>query len=152
MSNEAIKQTYNEVEITYSEATNEWEFVLRGRNRHCESLAKAKEIIDKPAPKEEGKPFERVTCWHNHYNGWRTVEVTSLDEKGGWRGVPDAWISFEEGNRKQRQKVAANDVYPCNPISDELVAQIQATRREVEALQKKESKLREQLKPLHEPK
>jgi hypothetical protein len=40
--------THDDITITYDEKDNRWHFELRGRQRSAESLAKAKEFIDKP--------------------------------------------------------------------------------------------------------
>lgn len=120
-----IEQTHDGVKITYNESRNVWEFELRGRCRSAESLAKAKEAIDKPVP-EKTKPFERFDAWFNSYGEWLRATVTSISESNSWN--QQVWISLPktETNRKERRlKTTPENLYPCGPKNDSILKKIQ---------------------------
>lgn len=57
-----IAVEHNGIKITYNEDRNEWEFTLRDRDRTAETLAKARECIDRPV-KDKKTVFQRIECW-----------------------------------------------------------------------------------------
>ena len=57
-----MKTVYQDIAIEYDEQSNAWKFELRGRSRGADSLAKAKEAIDKE-PVEKRKPFPKFEAW-----------------------------------------------------------------------------------------
>ena len=119
-----MKTTYNEIEITYREDGNDWEFELRGRTRTAESLAKAKELIDKE-PAEKKKPFPRFKAYKISYNREvSVVNITSGADEG--YGGKQFWIVDAKGSRSKEQ---AKYLYPVNPKNDALLVD----RREIEA-------------------
>lgn len=140
----AIKETYKEVEITYNERNNTWEFILRGRERTAESLAKAKEIIDKPpAPKE--KPFERVPVWYCHYReGWHRGTVTSL-KQCRYSSHVEARVSFGKESIATVgavRVVEPSELFPCNEKSDALVEEWKVLEEEIQSLTKQQEKIK----------
>ncbi len=93
-----MKVTHSEIEIEYDEASNRWKFELRGRSRSAESLAKAKEAIDKVPADKQSKfpqtPAFRVGLWNEH----ELVVVTSV--KGiGWLKDLEVWVKKPDGTR-----------------------------------------------------
>lgn len=113
-----IAIVYNNVEIIYDENDNVWRFELRGRQRSTESLAKAKEAIDKPLPVGK-KKFERFSAYlARHDSGFKIVEVTSIADGPSWRNKTEVWITFD-GNR---QKVGLDDLYAVTPENEALIA------------------------------
>lgn len=135
MSNKApdqIKVTHNDVEITYNEDKSRWEFTLRGRERYAESLAKAREAIDKPppSPKEE-EPFERVEAYYMRYYDdivGATVTITSIAEAR--YGGCFVWIVNNEhgrwGRKGTREKTAAQLLYPVNAHNTAIIEELKA--------------------------
>lgn len=113
MSDGVIKITHNEVEITYLETPNEWEFQLRGRTRTAPTLTKAKEAIDKE-PASSRKPFARFEAWMmGHYGDdqYRKVTVTSY---AGKNHTGDEWW-VNKGSKisrwdHEREKVSGSDL------------------------------------------
>lgn len=138
----AITVEHSGIVITYDEAANLFRFTLRGRERSAESLAKAREAIDKPV-KVKGKPFERFQAWFTQYGSVQKVEVTSIAEGGS-----HVWISFPEGNRgyMNRSKVATLFVYPCNGTNDTIANQILVLGLKREELRKQMDALQKELK------
>lgn len=132
-----IKVEYNGTEIKYNEANDRWEFTLRNRDRYAETLSKAREAIDRPPP-VKSKPFERIECWTQTYNGWEKVTVTSVAEKG-WGDNSYLWVVDSRTNRSKQRNTA---LYPCNPANDQTVSQV------IELL-KEAKKLRDQIDDLN---
>lgn len=129
--NKPIQIVHSDVPITYNEQANKWFFTLRGRDRSAESLAKAKEIIDKPVPVEKAKPFEKIPAWLFKYNSLpQKVTITGIAERGDYRGDPGVWISDE---KKNRSKESTRYVYPSNPKNDLIVEAIIAERKKAAA-------------------
>jgi hypothetical protein len=110
---------YAGITIVYTEADNLWRFELRGRDRSADSLAKAKEFIDKH-PAEKGKPFERVKAYlTSRFDGeYKPCEITSIAESS-W-GTNCAWISID-GKRKKEN---VGRLIPATPENDSIIAQI----------------------------
>lgn len=108
---DALTVTHNKIEITYNEARNVWTFTLRGRERSADSLAKAREAIDRPPPKES-KPFERFKAWLYAWGeGWEIVEVTSIVESPY---SIQLWTMGKGGRSKQ----ACGNLFPVGPVND----------------------------------
>jgi len=124
-----LKTTYGGVEISYVENRNVWLFELRGRERSAESLAKAKEAIDKPEPKDK-KPFTRVRA-HKFapWEGWKVLDVTSVAESS-YSGV-DVWTT---DSKKNRSKISPRQLYADTPSNLEAIKSHQELDRQVEAL------------------
>lgn len=134
--------TYGGIKITYDERSNKWMFELRGRERSAESLAKAKEAIDKPEPKDK-KPFTKFEAWFLRMYGCeaKRVTVTSVADST-WRDGVHLWVVDGKG----RSKESASDLYPCSPWNDQIIAEMQAIRAQIDDLKRKLTKRKEKLK------
>lgn len=113
--------TYGGVEIKYDEKDNRWKFELRGRERSSESLAKAKEAVDAPEPKDKKDKFNRVAAFRfGFYNDNAIVgEVTSLAEKRSSYSRQEVW--FVTGT--SRSKESGSKVYPSTVENNALLAE-----------------------------
>src|SRR5512135_829560 len=97
-----ITTTYGGVDITYHERENIWKFELRGRERKAESLAKAKEAIDRPDPRPKSK-VEPIAGWMAERWGdskWKAVTVTSIAASERWDSSTKVWVT-SSGSRKK---------------------------------------------------
>lgn len=133
-----MKTEYQGIEINYVEGDNTWRFELRGRDRSAESLAKAKEAIDKQ-PKEKRTEFPRFDCYKQQRyedSGYEIVTVTSIAEKG--YGGEQFWIS----NGKDRSKEQMHSLFPVNEQNTALVEQIKEKEKERKAIEKQLSALK----------
>ena len=151
MKNTSIKFTHDGTLITYNEQENKWKFTLRGRDRSAESLAKAKEFIDKPLPAEKAKPFEKIPAWLFKYDGDTParIDVTGIAEGRGYGGGEYVWINHKGARSKEAVRFS---IYPSNPKNDEIVQRVSAKREAVKSLQEEISTLKRQLVPLVLPK
>ena len=140
---EAIKVMHNDVLITYEERRDVWTFSLRGRERSADSLAKAKEAIDK-VPKEKNK-FERVKVYGSpsYSSGFKLEigEITSLCEKT--YGSQQAWTVFG----KDREKALCSNLFPVTPNNTAIVEKILQLNKEIEQLTHKRDEWRRKLTP-----
>ena len=135
---------HHSIAITYSEHKNWWVFTKDGRERHASTLALAKEAIDKPDT-EQKKPFNKVECWfEDHGEGYVKVTVTNIADSPAWRSHPEFWII----KGKDRSKRGGNNLYPCNPLNDMLIAQLEDYRKQERELSEKRDKVFEKLKHL----
>lgn len=145
MKDKPIQHTHRETVITYDEDRNVWTFTLRGRDRSAESLTKAREIIDKPEPKEK-KPFEKIKAWYMTYQSDpERVEITGIAESG-WRGDGWVWIKTESGRRSKES--TERKIYPSNTKNDALIGEIIAKRKSIAALDDECEKLTRKLESL----
>jgi hypothetical protein len=142
-----IQVVHDETTITYNESKDKWEFTLRGRDRSAESLAKAKEYIDKPVPAEKAKPFEKISAWnYAHSDKPERIEVTGIAESNGYcRDELHVWIKL--GTSRQKVSVPYR-IYPSNPKNDALMASIIEKLAAVRKLQDECSLIRQKLDPL----
>lgn len=143
-----LKVTYTDVEISYVEDTNRWQFTLRGRERSAESLAKAKEAIDKPEPQKKAAPFERIKVWTNsgYSDSWRQGEVTSIAERQYSR--QEVWVSIDG----RRVKIAARQCFPDTPETIAAIEALRANEAEQARLGKLANEIRYTMKPIELPK
>lgn len=143
-----IQVVHSDITITYNEGEDKWQFTLRGRDRSAESLAKAKEYIDKPLPPEKAKPFEKIPGWFFPYSDKpQKVEITGIAER---RYRSEAvWISIS--GKRQKENINYH-VYPSNSKNDTLIEEILAAQKEIEKLQKNVSESKRRLSPLVLPK
>ena len=152
---EAIKVTYQDVQVTYIEGSNLWEFELRGRTRTAPSLAKAKEFIDKE-PAEKRKPFERFLSIKWAYGERKTITVTSYADKG-WGGDHNFWTvdsskTTWRGNPK-RSKESASKLIVISPENTEKIQQYDELDKQIKALKEKQERVfqsLERVKPTDE--
>lgn len=137
-----MKTTYNDIEITYVEGTDNWHFELRGRSRVADSLAKAKEAIDKEPKEKRAQTFPRFKAHIHSYNAWKVVTVTSVAEDNYYGIGKSFWILDDDGKRSKERD---NSLFPVNPHNDALIKQIREKEDEINALDKQKSKLYERL-------
>lgn len=131
---EQLVVTHDGIEVAYDEDANVWRFTLRGRERSAESLAKAKEAIDKPVPADKAKPFERVKAIMVGYNGDVTFgEVTSLADSPSYRSQ-EAWFLSAKGGRSKED---ISRLCADNEKNRQLVAEGLALDKEAASLTKK---------------
>lgn len=150
MNTNPIQVVHDDVPITYNEGENRWTFTLRGRDRSAESLAKAKEYIDKPLPPEKAKPFEKIPAWFFPYNDEpQKVVVTGIAEGRWYSSDVTVWIT---NNGKRSKESARFYIFPQNGTNDALAAQILAARAEISKLRESIEESKRQLLPLVLPK
>jgi hypothetical protein len=119
---------HRKIQIGYDEDTNRWEFEQGGREYTAESLAKAREDLDKLIDKQEKKNFQRIAAWHRR--GWnhpefQMVEVTSIGPHHF--GPPsEAWIAIAG----RREKVRVDSLYKCTPELLELIKQSEELKQQ----------------------
>jgi hypothetical protein len=131
--------------ITYDEHRNKWLFTLRDRDRSVDTLTQARDIIDKPLPKEKAKPFEKIAAWFiDHGDDPARAIVTGTAEKD-YAGRASVWIN-KDGQRSK--EAIEGKVYPSNPANDELVSGITAKRAQIKQLENECRSLRHKLQPL----
>jgi hypothetical protein len=76
--NPEIKTTYGGIDIFYHEATDQWTFTLRGKDRRASTLTLAKAAIDTPPPADK-KPFKRCKAFYKRWSGPpHLAEITSI--------------------------------------------------------------------------
>lgn len=139
---EALKVTYSDIEVTYDEKDNVWRFELRGRQRSSESLSKAKDAIDAPAPTDK-KPFTRIKAYIESYaSGFNPCEVTSIAEFS--YGSQQVWIV--EG--KDRSKKAAGNIVLDTPANVALIEEWRETHKQQNALEQKKRDLAKKMERL----
>lgn len=132
--------TYHGTEVGYYESINKWVFVLRGRERTVESLAQAKEAIDKPV-KEKKPEFKPVAAFKFETWGddkFSPVTITSLIEGGNC-----VWIqSKDSGYRTNgRTKEQADKIYLNTPENALLIEAWKELNTQKTDIEKKMSKL-----------
>jgi hypothetical protein len=153
-----VKTTYNGTEITYNERTDRWEFELRGSSRSAETLSKAKEVIEKPAPKDK-TPFTRTPAFYRGYSGdgYQKVEVTSIANSSSLYGGKEVWVSIPTANAKrgdgrpERTKVRTSDLRAYVPENVELVDKMRVTSDAIAKLENEKTRLAEQMKAFELP-
>ena len=135
-----MKTEYNGIEITYDEGRDKWLFDLRGRSRSADSLAKAKEAIDKEPKEKRVQTFPRFEAYLWAYNELRVVTVTSVAEDGYHQGAT-FWVV--DGDRRKKERDYS--LFPVNAHNTKLKDQIIAKEEEIEKINKQITKLRESL-------
>jgi hypothetical protein len=129
-----IKITHSEVEITYIEGSDEWEFELRGRTRRAPSLTKAKEAIDKE-PAEKRKPFPTFKAYRKRRGEFKEVTVTSLAESQSWGN--EWWVNGEkyDGDKKpSRFKESERELFVITPENESMIVHIKELDGQIEKL------------------
>jgi hypothetical protein len=144
-----LQHTHEGTVITYNEKENKWEFTLRGRDRSAESLAKAKEFIERPVPEEKAKPFKKIPAWFFHHaQAPQKVEVTGIAERT-FSSLLYVWIN---NSGKRSKECVSHTIYPSTPANDEKVAEMLKKAAEIEHLEEEYQKLKSSLTPLELPK
>jgi len=136
-----ITVTHHGIKLTLNEISNLWESELFSRG--VESLAKAKERIDRHLGNQERKkkpPFAKFDVWANRYpfshsNAYVRAAVTSITDDNC------AWVSRGDARSKERY---VRNLILCNAKNDALIAEIGKLERQraeladkVDALEKK---------------
>lgn len=142
-----MKVKHNEIEITYDENLNNWQFELRGRKRSALSLAAAKAAIDKPPPKDI-KPFVRVECYTEprSYDGgnFHIVTATSIDQnRTSYSRSPQVWTVNKNNNR---ERFGAHQLFPVNEHNTKLVREAGELWKQIKDLEKKRAATIKRLK------
>ena len=134
-----MKTVYNEIEISYVEDTNTWEFVLRGRQRSTNSLTAAKEAIDK-VPAEKRAPFPKFEAYMCAYSTTpKTTTVTSYAGKG-YSG-DEFWVS----TRGIRSKERADHLFQVNDHNTQVFSELAEIEKQKKTLDEKEKGIRARL-------
>ena len=127
-----MKTTYNDIEISYVEGDNRWHFELRGRSRSAESLAKAKEAIDKEPIEKRKQKFPRFDAYFFQYGeNPIIVTVTGVSEEY-YRASPQFWIT----NEGKRSKEHVSSLYPVNAENGAIVNEIISIKKQADQLEK----------------
>lgn len=127
-----VKVTYGGIDIAYNEEQDRWEFELRGRERFADSLAKAKEAIDKPEPKT-AKKFVPVRAIMNTYSSVYVGTITSIADSG--YGPQQVWFTRDSDKRRSKEPLSAMKEF--NEANRKLVAEHDALQKEADTLRKK---------------
>lgn len=138
--------THNKVEIAYDEKSNRWLFELRGRSRSAESLAKAKEYIDKPVTEKEESTFKPVDIWVGARFGreFEKAKATSVAERS--YDSDYLWVVREEC--KTRSKERASECFPRDEANTRNVEKWLELEKQKDALREQQEKITESLKPI----
>lgn len=137
-----MKTEYNGIEINYVEGTDDWHFELRGRSRKADSLAKAKEAIDKEPAEKRTQAFPRFQAHFYSYSQWQIVTVTSVAADGYYGAGTAFWCNEKDGKRRKERDSC---LYPVNPHNDALVVAIKEKDKQIEKIEKEKSDLFEKL-------
>ncbi len=137
-----MKTEYNEIEISYDEGRDRWLFELRGRSRSADSLAKAKEAIDKEPAEKRQQTFPRFQAYFWRYDDLKVVTVTSIAEEASYGKSKVFWV-MDKDNR--RSKELQHSLFPVNEHNTKIIEAVKAKEAEVEKLQEDIRALRETL-------
>lgn len=145
-----LKTEYSGIEIQYLEESNKWEFTLRGRTRTADSLAKAKEFIDKqPKPKVAFQPFSayRQAGWKARESGelYDTVEVTSFAGTSHGYGSGNRREWWIRNSEDRREKVWESELFVINGKNAAIIDRLKALTKERENLNKRETELKNEM-------
>ena len=143
-----MKTEHNGIEISYDENKNSWLFDLRGRSRSADSLAKAKEAIDKEPKEKRAQTFPRTEAYLWNYEGFKVVTVTSVAEEGYYGAGKSFWVN--DGTKRKKERFSS--LYPVNEHNTDLVDAIKAKDAERERISEQIESLKEKLKPIEVPK
>lgn len=126
-----MKTLYNAIEISYNEENDRWEFELRGRARSAESLAKAKEAIDKEPKEKRTQVFPRFDAYRFRYGDEISIVTVTSVADTRYSGV-EFWITGKDGRSKER----ASQLYPVNEKNTAIVTEIKRINAQIEGLDK----------------
>lgn len=120
MTNEIPEITYTGIKIQYIEGRDRWVFELRGKDRSAETLRKAKDAIDKPAPRDKSDSFTPFDAMIQTYGGHKPCRVTSMAEYV--YGAHYFWVVCDGKRSKEPEDMLFADTkanrYAANAISD----------------------------------
>lgn len=148
MTDEPIRKTYRDVEIVYVEGSDKWNFTVNGRERNLETLAKAKESIDRALDREvKEKPWKPFEAWFESRFGNRDFEkVRVTSEADRDYGRRQFWITREA--KQRRSKEPMDYLFASTPENEEKINQIIALRQQAEKLYAEAGTLKSQLTPI----
>lgn len=157
MSTEQPKYTYRDIEIVYIEGSDRWNFTVNGKERNRESLAKAKESIDRALDTEvKERPWKPFEAWYESRFGgnrdFKKVTVTSEADKD--YGRRQFWISekiepkYASDKTTKRSKVSMEYLFAATPENDERIDRIIALREQAEKLYAESRTISGQLTPI----
>lgn len=142
-----MKTTHREIEIEYAEKENRWVFTLRGRERKVESLAKAKEAIDRPV-KEDKPEFKRRTAWFKQYGrAPLKCEVTSIAEGHSWSSDTYFWIVVPSEGRRRKESITS--LLADTPQNAERIEKVLALDKRGEELEEEKRKINNCMTPFN---
>jgi len=133
VDNTQIVVRHEDIDITYDQEKNVWRLPLRGRERSFESLAKAKEAINRPAPEGKKSGFAPTQAWlqQGAYDGssWCPTTITAIAEISC--GTQRVWATFPGGRRKMR----LSDLYLTSTANNALIEKMSELTKQIEALE-----------------
>lgn len=138
MSTNEIKQTYREVEIVYVESQDKWNFTVNGRERNSDSLAQAKESINRSLDYEKKeRPWKPFPAYHQDYNrDFEPVTITSIADKS-YGSRTYYWVS----NGKKRSKESGHELYAATPENEQRITRWRELDKEVDRLEDEKRQL-----------
>lgn len=135
--------THDGIVITYDERDDLFHFTLRGIERSSDSLRKAKQAIDKPAPKDK-KAFTPIQAWFCRWSrDPEMVTITSLVEKT-YR-EQQVWIKNSKG---QRSKEGISNFKEASESNAAIIESIRAASKEIERITESRRSMEKSLTPL----
>lgn len=143
------------MEIVYVERDDKWNFTVNGRERNLESLAKAKESIDRALNYErKERPWKPFTAYYKRYSGddFQLVTVTSQADPGRYNSGVYFWISKQDGRKKERSKESQFDLYAATPENEQRIARWRELDTQIDALSKEQRELQESMTHIERPK
>lgn len=152
MTDEPIKKTYRDVEIVYVERNDKWNFTVNGRERNSDSLAQAKESIDRSLDYErKERPWKPFAAYLKKYSGddFQSVTVTSQADPGRYTSGVYFWVT--KGAKKERSKESIFDLYAVNPENDQKIARWRELNKEIDRLGGEQRKLNEEMEHVKAP-
>lgn len=152
--NELITHVYREIEITYRERDDDWNFMVNGRERSLESLTKAKESIDRALDYEKKeRPWKPFTAYLKKYGNdpFVLVTITSQAETSRYSNAVQYWVSQPNGKKKERSKESAIDLYAATPENEQAIAKWITLDAEIEALSAQQRQLVEGMAQVETP-
>jgi hypothetical protein len=151
--NDTITQTYRGVEIVYIESADRWNFIANGRERNAESLAKAKESIDRSLDYErKERPWKPFAAYHKDYGrGFDPVTVTSEADRD-YGSDKYFWISKAGKNgRKERSKESEFELYAASVENEQKIARYRELDAEIKRLSSEQRQLVETMTKVTAP-
>jgi len=132
-----IIETYRDIEITYRETENVWNFTVNGKERNRESLMKARESIDNALDKEVvEKPWQPFDAYLYRYNEFILVKVTS-EADSLYSSSRQFWVK----NGSKRSKESELYLYAVNSENDKLLAELRRLDKQINDLEMQRGKM-----------
>lgn len=151
---ELIKHTYRDVEIIYVEREDHWNFTVNGRERNLESLAKAKESIDRSLDYErKERPWKPFEAYLQRYSSddFEKVTITSQAESSRYSGSQSFWVSKNRNGKKERSKESQHDLYAATAENEQKIARWRELDKEIDARTLEQRTLKEAMESVRAP-